>query len=245
MSGEESRAIAARVREALARRRMSRQGLADAARISVSTLEKALAGSRPFTLATTLRIEQALGVTLRAAAPVEAGPRAAGVAPDDLGAYARAAVSWLEGDYLTLRPSFEAADALYAYRTEIAWDEAAACLAFREAARLDAGFTQKGRVSLPHQSGHVYLLTNEHGQVRLITLARPTITGELYGLLSTLQAGPGSHLTPVAAPIALIPLARLSEPSFGRIGPDHAAHADYRERLARVAGQGFARFVAG
>ncbi|PJI51893.1 transcriptional regulator, partial [Methylobacterium radiotolerans] len=52
LSEAQSRAIAQTVREALARRRISRQTLAEEARISISTLEKALAGRRPFTLAT-------------------------------------------------------------------------------------------------------------------------------------------------------------------------------------------------
>ena len=55
LSEEQSRAIGARVREELARRRMSREQLASDARISLSTLEKALAGRRPFTLATTVK----------------------------------------------------------------------------------------------------------------------------------------------------------------------------------------------
>src|ERR1700749_1137456 len=65
LSEEQSQAVAVRVREALARRRMSRQQLADQAKISVSTLEKALAGRRPFTLATLLRLEEALGLPPR------------------------------------------------------------------------------------------------------------------------------------------------------------------------------------
>ena len=101
LSDEQSRRIATRVREELARRRISRQRLADDAKISISTLEKALAGRRPFTLATLIRLEQALGAPLR---PAEA---ASGLAPDALGAYSRAATAWLVGDYLTLRPSFE------------------------------------------------------------------------------------------------------------------------------------------
>ena len=59
LSDEQSRAVAAMVREELARRRISRQRLADQAKISISTLEKALAGRRPFTLATTIRLEEA------------------------------------------------------------------------------------------------------------------------------------------------------------------------------------------
>ncbi len=65
LSEEQSHAVAGLVREELARRRISRQFLADQARISLSTLEKALSGRRPFTLATLIRLEEALGVKLR------------------------------------------------------------------------------------------------------------------------------------------------------------------------------------
>src|SRR6187431_3722810 len=61
----EGRTPAAIVLEELARRRLSRQQLAEMARISLSTLEKALSGRRPFTLATLVRLEQALGISLR------------------------------------------------------------------------------------------------------------------------------------------------------------------------------------
>src|SRR5881275_2054156 len=62
---EGSESVALVVREELARRRLSRQWLADEARVSLSTLEKALAGSRPFTLSTVVRLEEALGASLR------------------------------------------------------------------------------------------------------------------------------------------------------------------------------------
>lgn len=242
LSLEISQAIASRVREELARRRLSRQALADLAKISISTLEKALAGRRPFTLATTIRLEEALGATLRAAVRA---PAPSGLAPESLGAYSRTAVAWLEGEYLTLRPSFEVPDAIYAYRTEIAWDEASSSLAFREAARQDADFTQKGQVSLSNQSGHIYLVTSEQGQFRLITLGRPAIGGDMYGMLATLQAGQGSHLTPAAAPIAFVPLRRVTDPTFGRTSSGGAHYDDYRATLARVTDKGFARFFPG
>lgn len=242
LSDEISRAIAARVREELARRRLSRQALADLAKISISTLEKALAGRRPFTLATTIRLEEALGATLRVAVRA---PAPTGLAPETLGAYSRPAVAWLEGEYLTLRPSFESPGAVYAYRTEIAWDEASSSLVFREAGRQDVDFTQKGQVSLSNQSGHIYLVTSVQGQFRLITLSRPSIGGEMYGVLATLQAGHGSHLTPAAAPIALVPMRRVSEPAFGRIGAGEPHYEDYKATLARVTDKGFALFFAG
>jgi transcriptional regulator with XRE-family HTH domain len=245
LPAELSQAIAARVREELARRRLSRQALADLARISISTLEKALAGRRPFTLATTVRLEEALGASLRAPVRSAASAAPTGLAPETLGSYSRTAVAWLEGEYLTLRPSFEDPKAVYAYRTEIAWDEASSSLAFREAAREDADFTQKGAVSLSNQSGHTYLVTNEQGQFRLVILGRPAIGGEMYGMLTTLQAGQGSHLTPAAAPIAFIPLRRVTDAAFGRIGPGGAHYDDYRATLGRVTAKGFARFFAG
>src|SRR5258707_15804258 len=65
LSAEQSRQIAETIREEIARRRISRQSLAEQAKLSLSTLEKVLGGRRPFTLATTVRLEQALGVPLR------------------------------------------------------------------------------------------------------------------------------------------------------------------------------------
>src|ERR1043165_6437320 len=108
LSAEQSRQVAELVREELARRRISRQTLAEQAKLSLSTLEKVLGGRRPFTLATTVRLEQALGVSLRKTsdAPAPVAPNGNGdVAPDGLGAYSRRAVAWLEGTYVTVRPS--------------------------------------------------------------------------------------------------------------------------------------------
>ena len=243
LSDEQSRHIAAQIREELARRRISRQLLADRAKISISTLEKALSGRRPFTLATTIRLEEALGVSLRHNhAPA---PAPEGVAPDELGFYSRRAVAWIEGVYLTLRPSFGDKDAIYAYRTEISWDDNSSNLVFKESERLDAAFTQKGAVSVPNPSGHIYLVTNVHGQYRLIIVARPTISGEMFGILTTLQVGRGAQLTPVAAPIALIPLRGLKDVCFGRVGPNDSSYALYRKYLKRTIEEPFALFLPG
>ncbi|GJD53331.1 hypothetical protein OPKNFCMD_6106 [Methylobacterium crusticola] len=239
----ESRAVATAVREALARRRMSRQALADAARISVSTLEKALAGRRPFTLATTLRLEEALGLPLREAPA--APPGSVRHAPEELGSYSRESAAWLEGRYLTLRPSFGTAGAIFSYRTEIAWDAVSARLVFREAERLDAPFAQAGCVSVPNLSGTIYLVTNWQGQHRLAILGRPTIQGEMYGVLTTLHAGRGAHLTPAACPLALIP--DRDGPAAiesGRITPEMGAYPLCRRHLGRACEDGFAAFFA-
>jgi transcriptional regulator with XRE-family HTH domain len=235
----ESEAIAARLREELARRRVSRQALADMARISLSTLEKALSGSRPFTLATVVRIEDVLGATLRQrpAVPIDAS-----LAPEAMGSYSRPAVRWIEGSYLTLRPAFSQPEAIYAYRTEIFWDEVSSHLRFAESDRADAAFTQAGFVSMPNLSGHTYLVTSEEGQYRLIMLGRGTRERRMFGLLSTLQVGSGSQLVPVACPIALIPLDQVPDLQFGLFPPTEAIHASYREILDRAVTSDFCRW---
>jgi len=236
----EGEVIALRVREELARRRISRQALADMARISLSTLEKALSGSRSFTLATVLRLEEALGTSLRGTArPSVVLPD---LAPDHMGAYARPAVRWIEGDYLTLRPSFEEPGAVYAYLTSIAWDEAAGHLMFSETGRTDRQFAQVGHVSMPNRSGHIYLVTNDSGQYRVTMLGRATREMRMFGILLTLQVGSGSQLVPVACPVALVPIGQVEAPETGRIMPDSPCHADYRALLDLATKGDYARF---
>jgi transcriptional regulator with XRE-family HTH domain len=247
LSDEQSRQVAETIREEIARRRISRQALAEQARLSLSTLEKVLGGRRPFTLATTVRLEQALGVSLRKTPdiPAPAAPVNGDVAPDSLGAYSRRAVTWLEGVYVTLRPSFGDKDSIYAYRTEIAWEAAASSLVFREGERTDAAYTQFGEVAVPNQSGFIYLVTNRHGQHRLITVSRPTILGEMYGIITTLLAGRGSLLTPIAAPIAYLPIRMIPSPTLGRVSTGDANYAVYRQHMRRTIDEPFAMFLPG
>jgi transcriptional regulator with XRE-family HTH domain len=251
LSAEQSQQVAETIREEIARRRISRQALAEQAKLSLSTLEKVLGGRRPFTLATTVRLEQALGVSLRKAqdrtqdlaTPVVAAN--GDVAPDSLGAYSRRAVSWLEGVYVTVRPSFGDKEAIYAYRTEIAWEATVSSLVFREGERTDAAYTQFGEVAVPNQSGFIYLVTNRHGQHRQITVSRPTILGEMYGIITTLLAGRGSLLTPIAAPIAYLPVKNIPSPTVGRISSGDVNYAIYREHLRRTIDEPFAMFLPG
>lgn len=248
LSNEQSRSVAAMVREELARRRISRQRLADQAKISISTLEKALAGRRPFTLATTIRLEEALGVALRksnshAPAPVTLAP--ASLAPSDLGSYSHPSVSFMEGSYLTLRPSFSDPKDIYAYRTEILWDQGCSCLIFRELERVDAEYAQQGLVSVPNQSGFIYFVTNRQGQYRLVILSRVAISNEMFGVMTTLQSRRGAELTPVSVPVAYVPLKVQAGAAFGRIGAEHACFARYRAYLRRTIEDQFALFLPG
>lgn len=236
--GFDNAAFSERLREEIARRRISRQALADLARISLSTLEKAMSGSRPFTLATVVRIEDALGSSLRSA---HASPPPLVIAPGMMGSYGRQAVEWIEGDYLTLRPSFADDNAIYAYRTRIEWDHAAGNLVFRESDRIDSAFAQNGYVSMPNLSGHTYLVTSESGQYRLIILGRATREKRMYGLLTTLQVGAGSQLVPVASPIAFVPLRQLDQPVFGIARNGDPSAGDYGAILRQALDNDFCR----
>ena len=240
---EYSDPLSDRIREELGRRRATRQWLAHEARISLSTLEKGLAGQRRFTTATLVRIESALGVVLRGRGKL--GEGAGDIAPEELGGYARFAVRWLEGDYLTVRPAFGIDGALYAYRTAILWDSERSHLVFRESERADSAYTQSGDVALPHQSGHVYLVTRVAGQFRLVLLSRPTIAGALCGILNTLHAAGGARLQPVACPIALVPIATANAPVMGLLRPGDESFDDLAAILDRVEAEGFARLVGG
>jgi hypothetical protein len=189
-------------------------------------------------LATVVRLETALTVKLRKVNGAASHEPA--TAPDGLGSYSRPAVKWLEGNYLTLRPSFSVSKAIYAYRTEISWDQILSYLVFQESERLDTAYKQDGAVSVPHQSGYIYLVTNKHGQHRMITLSRPMIGGEMFGLLATLQSGKGATLMPIAVPVVLAPVAIFGDdPRFGLITADDALYPVYEKLLRRCINEPF------
>src|SRR3954467_13589739 len=241
LSEEGTETVALLVREELARRRLSRQWLADQARVSLSTLEKALAGRRPFTLATVVRLEDALGTSLRGpAVQVQTGTKL--FAPESMGAYARPAVQWLEGSYLTLRPSFSESGAVFAYLTSIAWDDAKGHLVFSEASRTDSEYEQKGFVSFPNLSGTIYLVTAFEGQYRVAILNRPVGKGAISVILLTLAAGEGAQLTPAAVPLALLPTLSRTDADVGVIRDGDRCYGEYRECVDRITQRGYARF---
>ncbi|MDB5716329.1 MAG: family transcriptional regulator, partial [Sphingomonadales bacterium] len=148
----------------------------------------------------------------------------------------------VEGRYLTLRPSFGTPDAIYAYLTTICWLPDHGHLGFAESERVDARFEQAGHVSMPNLSGHIYLVTNTAGQHRLMILGRPTIDNMLYGILTTLEVGPGSQLVPATCPVALSKLLPTNDAVLGLIKPDSLVYSAYRDTLRRSIADDFARF---
>lgn len=237
----EMEGVGHRIREEIARRRISRQELAELAKVSISTLEKALAGTRPFTLATVIRIEDALGTRIRPAAPSTTASFPE-LAPEHMGAYSKSAVRWLEGRYLALRPSFSKPGDIFSYLIDIHWVDEAGYLTFAEMKQADSRVEQTGHVSLPNLSGHIYLATNESGQLRLMMLSRPTVDGTLYGTLSTLRIGHGSQLVPACCAIALVRYELQDDPLVGAVPTGSSHHDKYREILSAVTSLEFASF---
>jgi hypothetical protein len=76
-----------------------------------------------------------------------------------------------------------------------------------------------------------------------VLISRPTINGEMFGIMTTLQAGRGAQLIPVAAPIAYVPLDGLGDVEFGRIAAGHRRHESYRGYLRRTVEEPFALFL--
>ncbi len=126
----------------------------------------------------------------------------------------------------------------------IRWNAEAAYLEFSESKRDDANFQQSGRVSMPNLSGHIYLVTNDNGQHRIMVLGRPTTDGTLMGILTTLQVGQGTQLVPVSCPIALVPFDTLSDPVIGAVAPAVPQHADYRALIDSATDKDYVRFYA-
>ena len=74
---------------------------------------------------------------------------------------------------------------------------------------------------------------------------RPTIRGEMFGRLTTLNGGRGGQLTPSSCPIALVPQARLgaTPPPYGRVSPSQRdAYELFHSYLRRVDDDGYGTF---
>jgi hypothetical protein len=67
----------------------------------------------------------------------------------------------------------------------------------------------------------------------------------MYGILTSLHVGRGAHLTPVAAPIVLVPIALMPNAEFGRISLGHPCYEAYRAYLTRTVDEPYALFLTG
>jgi hypothetical protein len=74
----------------------------------------------------------------------------------------------------------------------------------------------------------------------MVTLSRPMIGGEMFGLLATLQSGKGATLMPIAVPVVLAPVASFGDDlRFGLITPEDSLFKTYEKLLRRCVNEPF------
>src|SRR5260221_1761489 len=164
---------------------------------------------------------------------LEAGSTTGTEPTHNLGSYSRASVEALEGRYVCFRPAFSSADVINAYVMAVRWDEAESCLMFEERERVDAGYTQKGRVYIPDGLPFMSFVTVEKAAMRLIMVSRPQSNETARGLITTLSSLAGVHFTPASAPIMLRRVVDQT-PQLGFIQPGAPDYEAYRRELEMV-----------
>jgi hypothetical protein len=66
----------------------------------------------------------------------------------------------------------------------------------------------------------------------------------MFGILTTLQSGKGTHLLPVSTPLVLVPVKSVGEPAFGRIERGNSHFQRYRALIERAVDEPFAMLIA-
>jgi hypothetical protein len=232
-------------------KKMTQAELADAADCHEKTVQNLLAG-RPVRDQTLFDVCMVLGLDFDKvkSAWVDEGratpePNGADTraAPVYMGAYTRAGVDHYIGSYLTLRPSFSGAGRIFAYRTDIAWDEEWPSLLFQERDRPDKPFLHRGRLYIPASSMYIHLVSLTKGAMRMVMVSQLDPIGYMRGLITTLNKQRSLYM-PVSAPIVYVKRDEFSATPLGEITPDHAAYAGYRQLIEETIDQGYARLIA-
>ncbi len=165
------------------------------------------------------------------------------VAPIYMGGYTRRAVDHFIGSYLTLRPAFTKDGVLFAYRTDITWDESWPSLLFQECNRPDAPYSHTGRVHVPPSSQFIHLVSLTKGAMRMILLSQPDQMQQMRGIITTLSRR-GPTIAPVSAPIVYRRIDAASAGDFGEITAGHALYANYKAALEECVDEGHATLIS-
>lgn len=152
------------------------------------------------------------------------------IAPIYMGGYTRPAVEHLIGRYLTIRPSFTKDGVIFAFQTDVSWDESWPSLIFEECNRPDAPYSHRGRVHVPTSSPFIHFVSLTKGAMRMILLPQPDQTDSMRGLITTLSRQ-GAAITPVSSPIIYRRISDEAVPEYGEILSENTAFAEYRSLL--------------
>ena len=246
-----------RIRIAMIEKKITQAGLADAADCHEKTIQNLMGGRtvRDQTLFDVCMVLDLDFDEIKAAwsgdgpsgQPLrdEPGQEGAGteIAPIYMGGYTRQAVDHLVGSFLTLRPAFTKDDVIFAYRTDIVWDDSWPSLLFQERNRPDAPYSHRGRVHVPPSSQFIHLVSLTKGAMRMIVLAQIDQTKHMRGLITTLSRR-GAAIMPVSAPIIYRLLDDPDEPIYGEIKAGDAAYTSYRATLDECVRDGHATLIS-
>lgn len=247
-----------RLRTAMIEKKLTQAELADAADCHEKTIQNLLNGRsvRDQTLFDVcmvlgLDFEQIKRDWLRDGLPLPAAGtmpertaderRRPDVAPLHMGAYTRMAVDHYVGSYVTIRPAFRDGDAITAYRTDVFWDEEAACLAFHERDRPDAAYAHRGHLYIPASSMFLHLVSLTKGAMRMVLLSQIDPLGRMRGLITTLTRTRGAMFMPVSAPIVYLKAEAIDRADLGEVTDKHLRHGEFRALLAETLEQSYAR----
>ncbi len=243
----------ARIKTAMIEKKLTQAELADAADCHEKTIQNLMQGRTVrdqtlFDVCTVLDLDFEEIKSVWSGQPgvrEELGrPRATGdAAPIYMGAYTRAAVDHYIGSYLTLRPSFSAADTIVAYRTDVRWDSDWPSLLFEESERPDASFSHRGRLYIPASSMFIHFVSLTKGAMRMVVVSQLDQMQRMRGLITTLNKQQ-ALIVPVSAPIVFMRQDSFVGGAFGEIGPGDARFDAYNALLAETTGQGYARLIS-
>lgn len=245
-----------RIRTAMIEKKITQAGLADAADCHEKTIQN-LMGGRTVRDQTLFDVCMVLDLDFDdiKARWAGAGPKGrpqrdepghpgpgTEVAPIYMGGYTRRAVDHLIGSYLTLRPAFTKEKVIFAFRTDITWDESWPSLLFQERNRPDAPYSHRGRVHVPPSSQFIHLVSLTKGAMRMVLLAQIDQTRQMRGLITTLSRR-GATIAPVSAPIVYRALEQPDEANYGEIGAGHDAYEAYRAALDECIDEGYVTVI--
>ena len=235
---EQRKAVATAIRRHLDAHGITRKHLIRAD-LSESTVNKLFQGV--FTDRTLTKVDAILGTSFLR--PNDKDRPSDDKAHRDLGAYTFEAASYLQGEYLCVRPSFGNPANLSAYIIHIAWDRAKTCLVFEERARADSKYVQSGVVYIPWGTPFFNLVTVDVGNVRTILLCLPDDDGIARGIMTTVQNPKGMVYIPTAVPVFLRRLQADKKPELGVISPAASSYVEHSKILLRIVADDFARFL--
>ncbi len=176
------------------REHLSQKQLADRAKLSPSTVYRALQGD--FSDKTLKSIEKALNLQLSQEKTVSEK-----FSDKEYGAYSREVYAHYEGLYKCIRPLFTKEDHVIVYYMRTYWSEEEGCFLFSE---INDNYAHSGKIFIPPNVPFLHFLTSETGSLRLITACHlPGNVNILRGIVLTLAHPSRMDFLPGAAEILM------------------------------------------